>query len=404
MAPEARNKLITLEAGRFIAAAGVMLFHYTGVVADFRGVTVFGDIFRPGHLGVPYFFVLSGFIIYHVHRADLGRPDTLSRFIVKRAIRLFPMFLAVSLFMLAGFMLAPQMAGHRQLTPLGIAADLLLLPHADAILSISWTLRHEMVFYALFSLALWFGPKAFWAVAAWIAVSVAAGLYALAAGVDTVPWMGSWSVVASTLNLGFGLGMLVAANIKAPSGAPAWPLISLGGGLMVVLYGLEWFFGRGVTHGVDVLGAFGTPGYLLASAALISGLVKLEGHWSPPAPGVWKAAGGCSYLLYLIHQPLASIGLRLLKRFHLSPEATFVILALLAVAVALALHLTVEKWVLARLSRFSRPRAAMPTSETTEPNSGMVLTMPPAPEQSRVASLEPYQDLADRPTSKRTPR
>jgi peptidoglycan/LPS O-acetylase OafA/YrhL len=404
MAHDARNRLTTLEAGRFIAAAGVMLFHYTGVVADFRGVTVFGDIFRPGHLGVPYFFVLSGFIIYHVHRADLGHAEALARFIVKRAIRLFPMFLAVSLLMLIGFLLAPKMAGHRQLTPLGIVEDLLLLPHADAILSISWTLRHEIVFYALFSLALWFGPKAFWAVAAWIAISVAAGLYALAAGIDTVPWMGSWSVVASTLNLGFGLGMLVAANIKAPSSAPAWPLISLGGGLMAVLYSLEWYFGRGVPHGVDVLGAFGTLGYLLAAATLISGLVKLEDHWSPPAPGFWKAAGGCSYLLYLIHQPLASIGLRLLNRFHLSAEATFVILSMLAIATALALHLTVEKWVLAYLSRFSLPRAAPPTLSTAKPNGGVVLTMTPVLGQSPSASPEPYQDLADRPASKRTPR
>ncbi|SFJ40101.1 acyltransferase [Caulobacter sp. UNC279MFTsu5.1] len=387
MARSEGNKLISLEAGRFFAALGVMLFHYTGVIADFRGVTVFGDIFRPGHVGVPYFFVLSGFIIYHVHRADLGQAGALGRFVVKRAVRLFPMFLAVSLAMLLAFLVSPSMAGQRELTPLGVAADLLLLPHADAILSISWTLRHEMVFYALFALALWFGPKAFWAIGAWIAISIAAGLYALAAGVDTVRWMGSWSVVASTLNLGFGLGMIVAANTNAPAASRPWPLIGLGGGLTLLLCAIEWTFGRGVAHGVDVLGPFGTIGLLLGAAALISGLARLEATWTVPAPGFWKAAGGSSYVLYLIHQPLASLALRLLKRLPLSPEVMFAVLAVSAVATALVIHLTVEKWLLKRLSALGRhPKAVMkdaPPAVAPPPNAGFALTTPQPPGQSQ---------------------
>jgi len=389
MARSDGNKLISLEAGRFFAAAGVMLFHYTGVIANFRGEIVFGDIFRPGHVGVPYFFVLSGFIIYHVHRADLGQAGALGRFVVKRAVRLYPMFLAVSLAMLLAFLVSPSMAGQRELTPLGVAADLLLLPHADAILSISWTLRHEMVFYALFALALWFGPKAFWAVGAWIAISVAAGLYASAAGVNTIPWMGSWSVTTSTLNLGFGLGMIVAANLKTPATSRAWPLIVLGGGLMLSLCVIEWAFGRGVPHDVDVLGPFGAIGLLLGAAALISGLVRLEAKWSMPAPRFWKAAGGSSYVLYLIHQPLASVAVRFLKRLPLSPEAMFVILAVSAVAAALVIHLTVETWLLKRLSGLGRRREPQTMTNDAAPASalastaGFALTTPQPPGQSQ---------------------
>ncbi|HWU80494.1 MAG TPA: acyltransferase, partial [Caulobacter sp.] len=377
------------EAGRFFAAAGVMLFHYTGVIANFRGVTVFGDVFRPGHVGVPYFFVLSGFIIYHVHRADLGQAGALGRFAVKRAVRLFPMFLIVSLAMLLAFLVSPSMAGQRELTPLGVAADLLLLPHADAILSISWTLRHEMVFYALFALALWLGPRAFWAVGAWIAISVAAGLYAATTGVNTISWMGSWSVTTSTLNLGFGLGMMVAANLKTPAASRAWPLIGLGGGLMLSLCLIEWVFGRGAPHDVDVLGPFGAIGLLLGAAALISGLVRLEARWSMPAPGFWKAAGGSSYVLYLIHQPLASLAVRFLKRLPLSPEAMFVILAVSALAAALFIHLTVETWLLGRLSALGRRRKLQTVTNDAAPpparasTTGFALTTPQPPGQSQ---------------------
>lgn len=389
MARSDGNKLISLEAGRFFAAAGVMLFHYTGVIANFRGVTVFGDVFRPGHVGVPYFFVLSGFIIYHVHRADLGQAGALGRFAVKRAVRLFPMFLIVSLAMLLAFLVSPSMAGQRELTPLGVTADLLLLPHADAILSISWTLRHEMVFYALFALALWLGARAFWAVGAWIAISVAVGVYAAATGVNTIPWMGSWSVTTSTLNLGFGLGMMVAANLKTPAASRAWPLIGLGGGLMLSLCVIEWVFGRGAPHDVDVLGPFGAIGLLLGAAALISGLVRLEARWSMPAPSFWKAAGGSSYVLYLIHQPLASVAVRFLKHLPLSPEATFVILAVSAVAAALVIHLTVETWLLKRLSALGRRGEPQTVTNDTAPTpapastTGFALTTPQPPGQSQ---------------------
>jgi peptidoglycan/LPS O-acetylase OafA/YrhL len=291
--------------------------------------------------------------------------------------------------MLLAFLVSPSMAGQRELTPLGVAADLLLLPHADAVLSISWTLRHEMVFYALFALALWFGPKAFWAIGAWIAISVAAGLYAAVAGVNTVPWMGSWSVVASTLNLGFGLGMIVAANLKTPAPSRAWPLIVLGGGLMLLLCVIEWVFGRGAPHDVDVLGPCGAIGLLLGAAALISGLVRLEAKWSMPAPRFWKAAGGSSYVLYLIHQPLASVAVRFLKRLPLSPEAMFVILAVSAVAAALVIHLTVETWLLKRLSGLGRRREPQTVANDTAPGpalastTGFALTTPQPPGQSQ---------------------
>jgi hypothetical protein len=199
--------------------------------------------------------------------------------------------------------------------------------------------------------------------------------------------MGSWSVTASTLNLGFGLGMIVAANVNAPAASRPWPLIGLGGGLLLPLCAIEWTFGRGVAHGVDVLGPFGTIGLLFGAAALISGLVRLEAAWTVPAPGFWKAAGGSSYVLYLIHQPLASLALRVLKRLPLSPEVMFSILAVSAVAAALLIHLTVEKWLLKRLSALGRrPNAVMkdaPPTAASAPSGGFALTTPQPPGQSQ---------------------
>jgi exopolysaccharide production protein ExoZ len=355
----ARPKLVTLEAGRFFASAAVMLFHYSSVIADARGVTVFGDIFRPGHVGVPYFFVLSGFIIYHVHRSDIGRPGAVAKFAVKRAIRLYPLFLLISLAMLVGFIVAPALAGDRSLTPAGIAADLLLLPHHNAILSISWTLRHEMVFYGLFALALALGRKAFWVIALWIAFSLV-GEFFLPVGKDA---LGSWSILASNLNLGFALGMIVAELSARPSVAPPALWIAIGGMGLAVIAALEWWFGAGVDHGVAILGPMNDVGYLFAAAILIYGLVGLEHSWRMPASTLWKILGGSSYVLYLIHQPMGSVLVRVFSRAKSVPaEALFALIAVSAVIFSLIVHLIVERWMLARLSRwYSNSGGVYPT-------------------------------------------
>ncbi len=339
------QRLLTLEAGRFLAAAGVMLFHYTSVVGDFTGRLPFNDVFRPGHVGVPYFFVLSGFIIYHIHRADIGQPATIGRFVMKRAIRLYPMFLAISLVMLAAFLLKPGLSGSRTLDVSGIAADFLLLPHSDAVLSISWTLRHEMVFYALFVVAIWLGPKALWLVGLWALISL--GL----SGTDWAKDLGKGSVVATTLNMGFVFGICAAAALhRLPTKRGGiWALA--GGTAFVALCIVEWSMGRGVPHDIAVLGRAGDMAYLLAAAFLIYGLANLETRWVMPHAQLWKALGGSSYLLYLLHQPLASLALRLPGVANGLPvEILFTVLAAGAILLALVAHLTIERWLLRRLS------------------------------------------------------
>ncbi|WP_342359371.1 acyltransferase [Terrarubrum flagellatum] len=346
MSLQRSQPLLTLEAGRFFAATAVVLFHYTGVVHDFRGVNVFGDLFRPGHVGVPYFFVLSGFIIYHVHRDDIGRPGTIARFAAKRAIRLMPMFWMISLVMLAGFLLSPGLLGKRELTFPGVIADLLLLPHANAILSISWTLRHEMVFYALFALALWLGRPAFGLIAIWIALSLVGSAFSL--DVDS---LGLLSLVGSGLNLGFGLGILVAIAVLRRSVAPAGLWIVAGGGGLLALCAAEWLIGRGTSHDIAILGAWGGVAYLIAAAVLIYGLVRFEAGRTLPAAGLWKMLGGASYLLYLVHQPLASAAFRVVPPLKtMAPELAFILLTAAAIVVALLGHLLVEKPILAFLS------------------------------------------------------
>lgn len=352
------DKLISLEAGRFFAALGVVLFHYTALVEDFTHVTVLANIFRPGHVGVPYFFVLSGFIMYHVHRRDMGRANAVQYFAVRRAIRLFPMFWGISLVMLTGFLLVPALAANRPPSMQGIVFDLLLLPHKDAILAISWTLRHEVVFYLFFALMLVFGKRALWLVGLWILVSLIGAAFHL----DRLG-LGSWSIIGSNLNLGFGLGILCAMGVARPSERhPLW-WIAGGGGALALLGALEWHLGRFAPHGEHVLGQADDIGYLIAAAALIYGLAQMEKRWRIPAAGMWRMLGGASYLLYLVHQPVGSVLVRVLPVASLSPLGLFGLVTLVAVVASVTAHLLVERPVtswLSRKVRVAKPVAASP--------------------------------------------
>lgn len=72
----------SLQAGRAVAALMVVLFHIDSTFrsGEYWDRAIFGDWLVPaGGAGVCFFFALSGFIILHAHRSDIGRSGRLPR-------------------------------------------------------------------------------------------------------------------------------------------------------------------------------------------------------------------------------------------------------------------------------------------------------------------------------------
>ncbi len=94
--PRLGGRLEGLTGLRAIAALWVLTFHYRLILLKPFGLA---DVFPPftyGYLGVDLFFMLSGFVIAHVHGRDfLDHPGhrTFLRFIALRAARLYPVYL-----------------------------------------------------------------------------------------------------------------------------------------------------------------------------------------------------------------------------------------------------------------------------------------------------------------------
>lgn len=87
---------------RGIAALGVVYGHYSYVFArDIHGINFF---IPRTHLGVDMFFMLSGFILYHVYATTFLRQVTLKnwfQFQIRRLARIYPLHIATLLMVLA---------------------------------------------------------------------------------------------------------------------------------------------------------------------------------------------------------------------------------------------------------------------------------------------------------------
>src|SRR5262249_39672775 len=136
--------LDSLQALRAVAALSVVLYHI-----DFIG---------RGAFGVDIFFVLSGFIICHVTAADR------QHFLLKRLIRIVPLYWARTLVVCALALAAPRLLQTTSDSWMGLLKSLFFIPYEKEsgrvypVLFLGWTLNYEMFFYVVFSIALALRP------------------------------------------------------------------------------------------------------------------------------------------------------------------------------------------------------------------------------------------------------
>jgi exopolysaccharide production protein ExoZ len=108
------------------------------------GFWVFGDI------GVDFFFVLSGFIIYWAHKNDKQGIGSTKVYIYKRLVRIYAPFILISCIMFSAYYFIPDLSQSGR--NIGVVSSFLLIPQENTspALSVSWTLMHELLFYAVF--------------------------------------------------------------------------------------------------------------------------------------------------------------------------------------------------------------------------------------------------------------
>jgi len=146
---------------RYVAAVMVAVMHWglelNGPYQRLYSIPVVGSLIRRGGLGVPIFFVISGFVILESARRAPGWKS----FAFARMTRLFPGLIACMVVVLAvgsHFINAYQ-------TPISSFFNSVFLTftitHVQPLATQLWTLVIELKFYAAMALLLWVVPMAF---------------------------------------------------------------------------------------------------------------------------------------------------------------------------------------------------------------------------------------------------
>lgn len=292
-----------------------------------------GASFSPSHIlpwmaGVDIFFVVSGFIMVHSSEKLFDSKVGPRLFLLRRLARIVPLYWAMTtVFLLVGLLL-PAALNSGAPSLLQIVSSYLFWPAVSTeglvqpVYSLGWTLNYEMLFYALFGLAL-FLPRASVVPAATLALALMVGAERLA-GPLPLPF-GFWGQpIVLEFAAGMGLALLRQRGFRLP-GEYRWLAAALAIAILLVaapLYGTLTGWGTFALHGsaaaLLVMAASSGSGQS-APSALVRGLAEV---------------GDASYALYLVH-PFAIRGLReIFLRVAPGWPVLFVLVALIAAVVA----------------------------------------------------------------------
>lgn len=318
--------IFNLQILRGIAATAVAFYHTAfllpgGLHSDFFGVSTF--------------FVISGFIMCLITRQDS------ERFLVKRLIRIVPMYwlCTIALVVLTCKLPAELIRGD---LPGDLLHGLFFIPYRNApVLGVGWTLNYEIYFYLVFAAALLISPR-------WAPPISAVAILAVVAAGTLFPGNFLLDYYAHSYVKYFAAGIaLFYLYVYVPRLRTTLATIVCGG-LVLVAYGSQFtfplwredWFGRGV----EVF-----PVVVVAAALL----AEKSGAAITARPLI--LLGDASYCLYLVHPIVYKIA-QSRTRFQDWPSAEDHLAVAMAwvaasIVVAVLLHIFIERPILVWLRR-----------------------------------------------------
>jgi peptidoglycan/LPS O-acetylase OafA/YrhL len=339
---------LALDAFRFIAALGIVLYHcaiYADVMAWHAEVTVSDNL----RLCVDFFFALSGFVLMHVHGSTVTTGADYLRFLQKRLARIYPLHaLMVIVFVLLAIAVAGTPMATRIAPVLDPAAALpnIMLLHAFGVtqtLSLdfpSWSISAEWFLYLLFptiaALVLRIGSRRVIVVAALFALALALARDALG--------LRDWTRTT------FDLGMLRAlpsfvAGIAVCLIVERTPRLRLS---------WVWVYGAGLAL-VGLMLSSAPAAFAIAAFPLFIGLAALaERGGAPTVLTRWPfpVLGNASYSVYLLHVLVMLIGAEVINATGMTGLAAFIALTTATLTLTIPLGLVAFRFYEAPMRRW----------------------------------------------------
>lgn len=324
-----KGKMALIQVFRGIAAL-IVVFHHASLALERK------NIFEAGWIGVDFFFVLSGFIIYYIHYKDFGKRGRLKNFYLKRFIRVYPIYWIVIPVVFYWFYLRTDAPVAKEF----IVKSILLFPQATPpIVDVAWTLVYEIFFYLVFSFLILFKPKVSFSIITLWVTSILLNSFGLLNLKNSL----ILNFIFSNNHIEFVLGCVTAYVFLSQKIMNSVSVLVLG--LIGVLYGWMSVINGNILRGsTESMLTFGISFSLLVLAA-----ATIDRKKSPKIPGLLLLLGDASYSIYLTHTVI--IHMMLNKHFFSSRLSIFMQVTLFAILTGIIFHLLIEKPLLKILNK-----------------------------------------------------
>ncbi|MBR0913133.1 acyltransferase family protein [Bradyrhizobium japonicum] len=360
-----KNKEAFADGLRGVACLSVVIAHYGGfwipagatiplianvppVPADTAPPYLYSALmsfnsFSLAEIGVVLFFLISGFVI----PMSLDRLGTLS-FLRARCWRIGPTYAFGFMFTVAALALASRVYGKPfPYSPTEVLLHIVPGPRlifgSPWIDYVVWTLEIEVCFYLLCAvLAPWLRAGSMLVFAVPLALAAASlllltGIYAIYAQAIAFMFVGT----AVNFHLRKHAGSLEIVGVIAAIGAAG--------------IGAVWW-----TQGQII-----AVSYVIAAGAFIAAYIARK-----QIPDLWvmRSLAAISYPLYVVHAIMGYVAMRIMLDYSVPPDIAVLGAFILALAVSVALHVTIELPT-QRLGKEPRRRAAVADRIASEPSS-----------------------------------
>jgi len=297
------NKTLnSIQAMRGIAAVLVMLFHYR-LNFNFSFYPFGNDILISGAVGVPLFFIISGFIMGYTQKND--GPSASLKFVINRLCRIVPLYYFCTILWVIMLNINMDDASSFN-SSVNLLKSFLFIPLSSetppgfgyATLFVGWSLNYEVFFYLLFAMSLLLGRYK-WA----FFFTATFSLLVLAPGVVDSPTLDAEhaygfanSYVAMATNpliWNFAAGVAIALIIGKVNFDFTVPYIKWISWLSIVLFSWQYMSGFNAGVSINKWGIF--------SCLLLFSMALREKLFGFNAPRFLVFLGEISFSIYLMH-------------------------------------------------------------------------------------------------------
>lgn len=338
-----KDKIESLQMLRCIAVALVIFIHTCNFVdmPHFTTNSVFNSFFNLsvwGAIGVDLFFTISGFIMVIVTPAYINKPGSWKDFLLKRAVRIIPLYYLISL-----YVLMVDVSKHAIPPMQAILKTIFFLPVFDRrvftvpVIAVGWSLSYEMYFYLLITFFLLLRRNVY----TYLLLSI---VLLAAMGVIFNPPHPLLKFLTSPLLIEFGLGISAGLLYKHSKQfkwghykvlALALIIIGAAGMIASIFINFGNIFLQEVVENNNRLAFFRAVFWGMPCGALVAGVVLMEGMKQFKTPRLLVKAGDASYSAYLIHMKIYLWYGRLFSLTHLG--GTVFVLSSIVVCLAVSI-------------------------------------------------------------------